>query len=260
MMLIPTTDDPFEHYFYKQAQHADELVALGSSPAACILATSSLDALAEIWLHDFPKVEEKFNKEFGGKIPSSIRLARLLKQFIPNDPHVSKVAVVCFAEDWKHYRPQDSYIADQLLSKRINQDPIFAGHELPRAYLDKSRDELAKECPELAASSGLLALAEEYEYGALLYTLYRCSLVHVGTNSKRTHGFARGEEIMYYWSFDSSGKVTIGFGPNLITRWLRNVVSGYVQACHQAGIIPADNINAGINQEDRFKRFWNKLK
>lgn len=259
MIFIPTTTDPFEHYFYKQAQHADEMVASGSAPAAYTLATLSLDALAEIWLHDFPEVEEKFKKEFRGKIPSSIRLARLLKQFIPNDPCVSKVAVVCFAEDWKHYLPQDSHIAEQLLSKRINQDPIFAGHELPRAYLDKSRDELAKECPELAARSDLLALAEEYEYGALLYSFYRCSLVHVATNSKRTHGFARGEEIMYYWSFDGS-RVTIGFGPNLITRWLRNVVSGYVQACHQADIIPANNIDAGTNQENRFKGLWNKLK
>jgi hypothetical protein len=198
MMFISATTYPFEHYFYKQAQLADEIVASGSVSAAYTLATSSLDALAEIWLHDFPEVEEKFKQEFHGKVPASIRLARLLKQFIPNDPCVSKVAVVCFAEDWKHYLPQDSNIADQLLSKRINQDHTVGEDEFPRTFLDKSRDELAKECPELARRSELLALAEEYEYGALLYSFYRCSLVHVATNSKRTHFYAKGEEIMYY--------------------------------------------------------------
>ena len=259
MKYIPLTTDPFEHSFYEYAQWLEEA---WSVTAANTLATSSLDALAGIWLHNFPDAKKKLQKEVGGTIPASIRLARFLKQFIPNDPDVNKVAVVCFAEDWKLYRPQDAHVADLIINKRVNKDPndVFSGHEPPRAYLDVSRDELARECPELAANLDLLALAEEYEYGAILYSLYRCPLVHAATNSNRTHGFARGEKSMYYWSLDGSGRVTIGFGTHLIIRWLRNAVTGYVQTCHQAGIIPASNIDAGSSQEERFKRLWSKIK
>ncbi|OUL22311.1 hypothetical protein [Nostoc sp. 106C] len=254
------TTDPFEHYFYEHAQWLEEA---WSVTAANTLATSYLDALAEIWLRDFPDAKKKLEKDNSGKPPASIRLARFLKQFIPNDPDVNKVAVLCFAEDWKHYRPQDAHLADQIINKRVNKDPnnIFYGNEVPKAYLDVPRDELAKECPELAANPDLLALVEEYEYGAILYSLYRCPLVHTATNSNRTNGFVgREERSMYYWSLDGSGRVTIGFGTHLITRWLCNAVTGYVQACHEAGIIPANNIDAGSSQEERFKKLWSKIK
>lgn len=255
MNLHPVSSDPFEHYFYRRAQLADEMTSSGHVADSHTLATASLDALAEIWLHDFPDIKQKLESELGGAIPSSIRLARFLKQFIPSDLRVSKVAVVCFAEDWKHYRPQDTGVADQLLNRRVSNNP----HQPPKSYLDVSRAELAQECLELSSRPDLFALAEEYEYGALLYSFYRCPLVHVATNSKRTHGFTRGEEIMYYWSPDSDG-FTISFGPNLATRWLRGVASSYVQVCEQHGIIPANHIDAGNSQENRFKKRWNRLK
>jgi hypothetical protein len=164
-------------------------------------------------------------------VPSSIRLARLLKNFASNDPDASKVAVVCFAEDWKYYRPQDAQIADQLLSRRLSDSPyeFIRSHQPPKSYLDVSRDELIQECPDLKTNPRLFGLLEEYEYGALLYTFYRCPLVHLATGSRRAHGFTRGEEIMYYWSFYEDGRITISFGPNLVTRWLRNVVSQQFQ-------------------------------
>ena len=208
-----------------------------------------------------PDVKRKLESELGGKVPSSIRLARLLKNFISNDPRVSKVAVVCFAEDWKYYRPQDAHIAEQLLSKRLsdNPDEFISSYELPKSHLDVSRDELARECPDLATRSGLFTWLEEYEYGSLLYTFYRCPLIHFATGSRRTHGFTRGEEITYCWSSYNDDKVTISFGPSLVTRWLRNVVTGYVQNCQKLGITPADNLDTGTLQEKRFENSWKRL-
>jgi hypothetical protein len=261
MTFTPVSNDPFEHYFYERAQLADDMVALGSSMGASTLATASLDALAEIWFHDFPDVKRELEIQLGGRVPSSIRLARLLKNFVSNDPCVSKVAVVCFAEDWKFYRPQDAHIADQLLSKRLSDNPneFLRSHEPPKSYLDVSRHELAQECPDLATRPDLFDLMEEYEYGSLLYTFYRCPLVHLATGSRRTHGFSRREEIMYYWSLYNDDRSTIGFGPNLVTRWLRNVASGYVQSCQKEGIVPADNLDAGTSQEERFKKRWDRI-
>ncbi|MEQ9548641.1 MAG: hypothetical protein RIM23_03330 [Coleofasciculus sp. G3-WIS-01] len=259
MTFMPVlNDDPFERYFYRRAELANKMADQGFEVDAYTLATASLDALAEIWLHDFPDVKQDLQRELGGGIPSSIRLARLLKKFVPNDSDVKKVAVVCFAEDWKRYRPQDTHMADQLLSKRLSNDPdpFLRAYESPKSYLDISRDKLAQECPELTTRPELLALAEEYEYGALLYSFYRCPLVHLATGSRRTHGFAREEEIMYYHGKE---RIAIGFGLNLVTRWLRNVVSGYVQFCQQSGIVPAKNIDAGTNQEERLAKRWNKL-
>ncbi|TRV41633.1 MAG: hypothetical protein EWV53_19805 [Microcystis panniformis Mp_MB_F_20051200_S9] len=252
MTFNPVSSDPFGHYFYKRAELADEMILAGYVVEARILATAYLDALAEIWLHDFPNIKKKLEREFGGKVPGSIRLARFLKQFAVGDARVSKVAVICFAEDWKKHRPQDTDIANRLLNRRINNNR----HQLPSSYLDLSRDDLAQECPELNSRSDLYALAEEYEYGAILYSFYRCPLAHVATHSKRTHGFARREEVMYYWSDDDDDSFTIGFGPNLATCWLRNLVSNYVLTCQQFGITPANSIDAGISHENRFRTRW----
>lgn len=255
MSCNPTSSDPFEYYFYERAQLADEMASTNHVVDAHTLATASLDALATIWLHDFPNIKNKLENEIGGAVPASIRLARFLKQFVADDSRVSKVAVVCFAQDWKKNRPQDACLADKLLIERIGDS-----HTFPKSYLDISRTELAQECPELNSRPDLCALAEEYEYGAILYTFYRCPLVHVATTSKRTHGFVRGEEVKYCWSYDDNDKVTIGFGSNLAACWLRKATRNYVQTCQQAGIVPANHIDAGTSQEDRLKKRWSRLR
>jgi hypothetical protein len=259
--MKPISKDPFEHYFYKRAQLSDDLVTSGAYTDAYMLATSSLDALAEIWLTDFPDIKQNLDTELGGSIPSSIRLARFLKEFASSDPDVKKVAVLCFAEDWKHYRPQDAHIANQLINKRLsdNTNELIRSHTLPDSSLDISREELSKECPEIASQPHLFALAEEYEYGALIYTFYHCPLVHSDTGSRRTHRFARGEESMYYWSHYEDNRTTIGFGNNLVTRWLRHAVSGYVQSCEELGIVPANNFDAGSSHEKRFEKKWTRF-
>jgi hypothetical protein len=258
MTFTPVSNDPFEHYFYQRAQLADEMADSHCLPEAYTLATASLEALAQIWFHDFPDVKRKLEKELGGTVSGSIRLTRLLKNFCSHDPRVEKVAVICFAEDWKHYRPQDAHIADQLLNKRLSDNPIkeLRSYELPKSYLDVSRNKLAQECPYLANHPELFKLMEEYEYGALIYTFYRCPLVHSATESGRTHGFSRGEEVMY---LEGKDRIAIGFGLNLVTRWLRNVVSSYIQSCQKEKIVAADNLNAGNSQEKRLERLWKKL-
>ena len=258
MTFNPVPSDPFENYFYKRAQLADEMTSKGYENDANTLAIASLDAMAEIWLHDFPDIKKNLEIALGGKAPASIGLARFLNHFVVDDPRVSKIAVVCFAEDWKYYHPKDAHLADKLLSARISDNP----NKQPKSYFDISRIELAKECLDFNSHDRLklYALAEEYEYGALMYSLYRCPLVHFATNSKRTHGFARGEEVLYYRSFDDvDDRFTIGFGSKLATSWLRNAASHYVQVCHQQGIVPAHNIDAGSSQEKRLKNRWSSI-
>jgi hypothetical protein len=226
------------------------------------LATASLDSIAEIWMHDFPCDSQRLERELGGKIPSSIRLARLFKTFIPGDALASRVAVICFAEDWKLHNPEDSVIADRLLDRRMGDSPYegLRDYQRPTAYLDVSRDELSHECPELANRSDLFKLLEEYEYGSLLYTFYRCPLLHTGNISSRATGHTKGEEALYCASLDSTDdRHGIGFSPNLVTRWLRGVASGYVQMCIDQGVSPGQNLDTGADHEIRFRSRWSKI-
>jgi hypothetical protein len=250
---------PFEDYFHRRADVADQLTESRNITDSLILATTALDALAKIWLHDFPETEKQLHRHYGDRVSESIRLSQLLKQFAPEDPDASKVAVVCFAEDWKLFRPEDSTLADQLLDKRLSNDPIFQSHESPRSYLDVPLNDLEQECPRIAENLKLRRITEEYEYGAILYKFYRCPLVHSSKNSDRTHGFARGERIMYYSSSVDPARTAISFAPKLITRWLRRVVTNYVQHCREQNVIPANNLDAGLLPEDKLKQRWNKL-
>ncbi|PAX54171.1 hypothetical protein [Brunnivagina elsteri] len=252
---------PFEHYFLRRADVADQLTHSGTVTDSLILATTALDALAKIWLHDFPETEKELSRHYRGGISESIRLSQLLKQFAQEDPGASKVAVVCFAEDWKLFRPEDSALAHQLLDKRLSNHPneLLRVDELPKSYLDLPLDDLERECPQIAQNPKLHRIAEEYEYGAMLYKFYRCPLVHSSKSSDRTHGFTCGEEIMYYWSYVDKERTTISFGPNLITRWLRIVATNYVQLCREQGVIPAENLDAGLSPENNLRKLWSKL-
>ena len=78
-------------------------------------------------------------------------------------------------------------------------------------------------------------------------------------NSDRDHGFSHGEEIMYYWSNVDSDRTTIGFGSNLITRWLRTVTTNYIQLCRDESVTPAENLDASLLTENNLKDRWSKL-
>lgn len=260
MQLI--TEDvftPFENHFHKRVEVADKLADSGSLIESLILSTTALDALAMIWLHDFPDTKKALDKEYGGGISESIRLTRLLKKFAADDPDARKVAVVCFAEDWKRYYPQETDIADQLLNKRCGTTPSKRNWMRPSSYLDIPIESLADECPLLDVYPKLRRVAEEYEYGAMLYKFYRCTLVHYSISSGRIHSLACGENIKYHWSFQNPDQTAISFGPNLITRWLRCVVSNYVKFCRETSIIPAKDLDSGAKPEYTLKTLWGKL-
>lgn len=245
----------FKNYFFHRANIVDGLAINGELTCSQILATTALDTLAKIWSHDFPESEKKLKKYYGQNYSEAIRLSLLLKAFAQSDPDASKIAVVCFAEDWKRYRPAETSLANQLLDKRLSDDP----YELPKSYLDVPIDKLKEECPQIVQNQKLLRIAEEYEYGSMLYKFFRCPLVHSSKSSNRTHGYTREEEIMYHWSDVDIGQTTVSFGPKLISRWLRTVARSYVQFCQHKGQIPANNLDAGLIPEKKLKERWENL-
>lgn len=245
----------FKNYFLHRADVADQLAMHGELICSQILTTTALDALAKIWFHDFPEREKNLKKYYVQNYSEAIRLSLLLKEFAQSDPDASKVAVICFAEDWKRYRPEETSLANQLLSTRLSNDL----YELPRSYLDVPIDKLMQECPQISQNQELLRIAEEYEYGAMLYKFFRCPLVHSSTSSNRTHGYTREEEIMYHWSDVDTSQTTVSFGPKLISRWLRTVAINYVQLCRDKAVIPANKLDAGLIPENKLKKRWENL-
>jgi hypothetical protein len=161
--------------------------------------------------------------------------------------------VVCFAEDWKRHVPAAAAVADALLKPRLGK----VHGELPHSYEDVPQSALLAECPAIGSATRLAALVEEYEYAALLYRFYRCPTVHLGGNARRTHGFTRNEEVMYMPLY--RGFTSISFGPQLVTRWLRAVATGYVAACFGAGVIPAEDMDPGDREEENLRSKWSKL-
>ncbi len=220
-----TDNEHFKSYFHMRADVAEDLHKAGWTVDANIVATTALDALAEVWLHDFPGQSKTIQKLLGGAVPPSIRMARLVKRFAADAPHSDKVAVLMFAEDWKKNVPAATADADALLAPRI---PKHRG-ELPHAHLDVSREELFQECPAIPHQPLLAALVEEYEYPALAYRFLRSPFVHYGTTSDRTHGFTRGIEVFY---MPLKKGTTIGISLGVVTGWLRAAATNYVSLLH----------------------------
>jgi hypothetical protein len=177
----------FREYFNAQADVADELYRNDHTINCYITATAAIDALAEIWKSDFPAEAQALSREFGGTVPSSIRMARFVRKFAA-DPVAEKIAVICFAEDALRFKPTiaPSEVA-ALLRSRIESKPGV----LPRVDLDVDLAALTREAPTLLGNPEVRKLVEEYFYPALLYSLYRCPVVHTLGWSKRTHGWVR---------------------------------------------------------------------
>jgi len=241
----------FTRYFHERAAVADDLAAHDRSVDANIIATTALDALGEVWLHDFPLERATMEKEVGGVVPPAIRMARLVKRFSVGAPHVGKVAVVLFAVDWKRLVPADAADADALLGRRWHRKH----GELPYSHLDVPRDDLVHESPALAAPA-FARVIEEYEYPALVYRFLRSPFVHFGTSSKRTHGFARGDEVFY---MQLAKGMTIDFRVGLVTGWLRAAATAYVAHCNREGVRPATGIEPAQQAEDALESRWKKV-
>lgn len=245
-----------EGFFHVKADRIDEISRRRWDDEAAILSTTALDALAALWLHDFPEARAILERELGGGVPPAIRMSRFMKSFAPDEEECEKVAVVCFAEDLQRHVPGLRHLAAELLAERVPHRPDgrLAFGELPRAHLDKPQDDLLVECPALL-DNGVAGVIEEYTYPALLYRFFRCPMVHMGARSARTHGFAEGREVMYM-RLPGRDRTSISFGPQLLTGWIRSASSGYVQACVEAGRRPANNVDAGAEHEERLERRW----
>lgn len=243
----------FRDYFNAQADVADELYRNDHTINCYMTATAAIDALAEIWQSDFPADATALRREFSGTVPPAIRMARFVREFAA-DPRAEKIAVICFAEDALRFKPTiaPSEVA-ALLRSRIESEPGV----LPRADLDVDLAALALEAPALLGNPEVRILLERYSYPALLYSLYRCSVVHTLGWSKRTHGWVRNDDVMYIK--DESDFTSIGFGPDLVTHWLRASLSGYLDECARVGVEPAGNIDPGAVYERNLPNIWRKV-
>lgn len=243
----------FREYFNAQADIADELYQTDHAINCYMTATAAIDALAEIWESDFPEEAQALSREFGGTVPSSVRMARFVRKFAA-DPRAEKIAVICFAEDAFRFKPTivPSEVA-ALLRSRIPSEPGV----LPRVDLDVDLAALKREAPTLLGKPEVSTLVEEYFYPALLYSLYRCPVVHTLGWSKRTQGWVRKDDVMY--TKDAADFTSIGFGPDLVTHWLRASLSGYLDSCERAGVKPAGNIDPGAEHEQRLRKKWERL-
>ncbi|MFG3818039.1 hypothetical protein VPK24_10370 [Limnothrix redekei LRLZ20PSL1] len=246
----------FEQYFHTRADIAESLCqVLKSQIDAKIIITTAIDALSKIWLQDFPNAAIQLRESYGQEISEARRFSEFLKIFAGRDSSSSKIAVICFAEDWKENAKslEDQDFANLLLRKRINEDDPY---QFPKSHLDLSISELEVECPLILENSNLNKIAREYEYGAFIYRFYRCPLVHSFKYSDRIHGFARDFEISYYQATNS--KTAIDFGLQRLTHWLRLASTEYVQYCKQMGKIPAETLKSDEQPERAMSRLWNR--
>jgi hypothetical protein len=245
----------FLDYFFNRAQISDGLTQTGSTTEALILSTTSLDSLGKIWAYHFADEASQLASAYGGGLSESQRLAHILKKFTGTEDIANRLAVVCFAEDWKKADPQKaSFIDSTLLAQRaLECEP----RESPRAYLDVSLDELLAQHPEIEVDPRLIRVAREYQYGAILYRMYRCPLIHSSLHSCHTHGFARNEEVKYWRK--SAVKTSIGFGPLLVTRWLRKVAEGLVHKCILSSINPCLGVDPDVEQDRRLSNLWSTI-
>lgn len=244
----------FRDYFNAQADLADELWRANHAINCYITATAAIDALAEIWKSDFPAEAQALSREFGGTVPPSIRMARFVRKFAA-DPRAEKIAVICFAEDALRFGPTTIPRSEvtSLLDCRRAPEP----NTVPPAERDVDLAALSREAPALLGNPAIRILVEQYFYPALLYSLYRCPMVHTLGWSKRAQGFARGDEVMYLP--EEADFTSIGFGPDLVTHWLRASLSGYLDFCERAGVKPAGNIDPGSDHEQRLRKKWERL-
>lgn len=242
----------FASHFHDRAALGEELHQRGFAVDAKIVVATALDALGEIWLHDFAADEAALRKESGGTISSARRMARLVKRFAVGAPHHDRVAVVLFAEDWAANVPAAAADAEVLLAPRR---PQMRG-EFPHAHLDVSAQEVMRECPALSGQPALQAILEEYEYPALFYRFVRSALVHYGSGSRRTHGFTRHDEVFY---LPLGHGTTIGFGIGVAAGWLRTAVDGYVALCTRENIRPATSIDSGVKGEKDLRAKWDHV-
>jgi len=181
-------------------------------------------------------------------------MSRLVRTFAGADRRTALIAVIRFAEDAMRFAP--GVAPAEVAALLAARQPEERGTR-PPAHKDVDITALAQEAPTLLSNAAVRRLAEEYHYPGLLYGLYRCPMVHTFGWSKQAQGFARGEEVSYMRLHPDS--TSIGFGPRIVTNWLRATLDGYLGHCSLAGIEPAKNFNPGRDQEQRLQNRWSRV-
>lgn len=230
--------DPFEQFFKNKSKIALRLHKNNHHQECYTLLTTTLESLSQIWLKDFKEDKKQIIEEQRTIYPEDkiknaharLAITRLLKKFAPHAPYSKHVSVIMFAEDWRRNIPEDANIANSLLNKRISTTGA-----LPDQSQDITAEELIAEITSyrtIDRKDILADIIERYEYGALVYKLYRCPLVHNNNPSKLTHGFVQEDEIRYMYqdintatqSFEPQSRpIRIGFGPKIISKWIDTI-------------------------------------
>jgi len=157
----------FREYFDTQASIAEDLCNRKFVLNACITATSSLDALAEIWEHDSSDDARALGQEFGGSVPGAARMSRFVHTFLTGDPRSRRISVLRLAEDISRFAPHiaPSEVAALLAARRMPPNSLLDGST------DCDADALSLQAPLLMSNPGVRRLAVEYQYPGLLYAL-----------------------------------------------------------------------------------------
>jgi hypothetical protein len=87
----------FREYFDTQANIAEDLCNRKFVLNACITSTRCLDALAEIWQHDFPADALALRQAFGGSVPGAARLSRFVDTCLTSDSRARRISVLRLA-------------------------------------------------------------------------------------------------------------------------------------------------------------------
>lgn len=247
---------PFEAYFHKTADVAEDLFKSGFQTEAFLMTTVAIDALAAIWRHDFGLSDESGPLDF----------AAFVREFVA-DPAGELICVVFLAEDMITHGPVRLHaIAQGLLEGRAasrGQKPTeMEFRESPHAHRDVTWSDLIAEEPSLASEKELEMLARHYTRSALAYRLYRCGPAHGFARGSRTSGFsepAGDDEISYFPSYVVGGVVkpiSLKIGIRAFTQWLRTAATNYAAACGAAGKKPADGFDASATSLANLRGKW----
>lgn len=253
------TPDQFESYFQKTADKAEELFACGFRTEAFLVATVAIDALAQLWRHDF-----KLTGEDG-----PLNFAAFVDQFA-GDPRSRLVCVVFLAEDMlTHSTTRLHPAAQRLLEARA----AWAGpkprevhsRECPHAHRDASWADLIVEEPSLAGETSLQSVARYYTRAALAYRLYRCGPAHAFSRGSRTSGFSdiKGDdEISYFPPYRSGGfvrPISLKIGIRTFTGWLRSAATNYAAECIASEKTPGFGFDASATSLANLTKKWKSV-
>lgn len=207
------TLEQFTQFFQEKAEEAVLLDNEGRASLAMLVATVYLDALCSRVARRLKIVAKPAERD-----------SLVLERLAPHAPHARTISVLLLA---LHAKQRGLAVGERLLRPRWPTDP----NELPRAYLDKTWEELCLEDGEVATT--LEAVRRAYTYPGVIRLLARDRLVHDGIVHKSMHGFVASDEVRYIRKADDAGESTLslGIGIEIVASWIRFLADGYQSWC-----------------------------